>query len=212
MSEYKITVPGGIAIGFSGLNSEESYFRAMNNIQTITAPFKLVLNFLELFQKLRDALTSINLSDLGDFFDLLNSFIGSLSQLTKYIPQLSVPIMIIDILKLVERLIILIEDKMNEIETTINKKQSVENKLSLDPNLQVIIDNIEIQISQKKEKLNEMMQPIVDVISIVQGFCDLIGIQVFDFSTEDNNSLEEIKIIIEELKTSIRFLLEKLGG
>lgn len=208
-----IQVPGGIAVPITVEDSQSGYYRGMDAIGMVLSPFKMILNFIEFFTKLQDALEAVEniVSDPTSFVDKLQAVIQHITKLLQYIPQLSVPIMIRDSLILVDSLLGVLLDQISLVENILVKKRIAESVVEDFPDMEFLITDVDTQLTLALGDLQKMLEPLLSVTSIINDFGALIGFTL-DIPTIDESEVSTIKEGVTEVRLWIQGVISTLGG
>lgn len=202
----RIRCPGGVTISLSGLTSFESYHRGMDGVTAVMSPFALILKVLKIALLVKQTIETV-ISDPAEFTRRLVELTRLATQLASYLPQVTIPIMIHDVLEALNELLRLILLKIAEIREIQAKKVEVSAKVVLDPKLSFVLVKINLQEYEANSSLKEMLEPVIVVLDIIKVFCALINAPcpVATFGSED---LDYIQTTIEGLREFISSLLE----
>jgi hypothetical protein len=189
----------------SGLRSFESYHRGMDGTTAFMSPFALLLKVLKIGLLIKKTIETV-ISDPGEFTSRLVELTKSATQLAQYLPQVTVPIMIHDVLDVTNELLRMILLKIEEIRAIQEKKVEVSAKVNIDPKLSFVLVKINLQENDAQSALVEMLEPVIVVFDIIKVFCDLIGAPspIASLGADD---LDLLKTKIEALRAYITSLL-----
>jgi hypothetical protein len=209
-----LRLPGGISVSFSGLGDEAAYHRAMDLLGVAMTPFKMISDLLNLILIVKRALESaIDIpTDPTEFIARFKDVTSLATKLASYIPQLAFPIMIRDCLVLLNELINSVRTKILQIQMIIAKRESVDLKVSLDPNLEVISIQIGVQQAGAMTELEEMLQPITLMTSIITSLSEIIGMKIPIPAVSMSDNLEDVDQQLQELQDYLTGFIAYMGG
>jgi hypothetical protein len=208
-----LRLPGGVNLTLADIEGEAGYNRIGDMIQTALSPFKIVFDLINIVIQIKTTLTKATdiPSDPSSFLDEMIKLTGMISQLSQYIPQLRVPLMVKDSLLILINMLDVMLVKIASLNSILAKKASIEVKVALDANLQMVADIVQAQYDTEFETLKKMFEPIEAILLILDILGQLIAIKIQIPDIEDTDSLSEIENIISELKTYLERLYANIS-
>lgn len=198
-----IRLPGGLSVGFSGLEGVEAYHRAMDQVGAVTAPLKAVLDILTFALGIKRVLESAPAIpvDPAEFVSRLREITVNATRLLSLLPQVSVPVLVRDMCSVLVDLIQLVRDEIANTQELGRKKAEVEAAVAIDPALESVVLMIEGQEDAAKEGLAEMLEPLILVGAIIDTFLELVGAKPLGLSAElveDLGALDSLLVFLQE--------------
>lgn len=198
-----IRLPGGLSVGFSGLEGVEAYHRAMDQVGAVTAPLKAVLDILTFALGIKRVLESAPAIpvDPAEFVSRLREITVNATRLLSLLPQVSVPVLVRDMCSVLVDLIQLVRDEIANAQELGRKKAEVEAAVAIDPALESVVLMIEGQEDAAKEGLAEMLEPLILVGAIIDTFLELVGAKPLGLSAElveDLGALDSLLVFLQE--------------
>jgi len=201
-----IRIPGGMSVSFSGLDGSEAYHRAMDQVAALTAPLKAVLDLLTFalgIKRVLEAAPAIPV-DPAEFVSRLREITVNATRLLSLLPQVSVPVLVRDMCAVLIDLIQIIRDEIAAVVAIAERKAEVEAAVSLDPNLEAVVVEIEAQETEAKAGLAEMLEPLLLVGEIIDTFLELIGARPLGLSAAGVEDLEALDSALVFLQDELR--------
>lgn len=205
-------VPGGIQVPITLQNTQESYYRVADMIGVVMAPFKMILNFIEFFIKLQEALEAVVdiVSDPTNFVDKLEVLQIHVTKLLQYVPQLSVPLMIGDSLKLVYGLLGVILDQLAVVSNIASKVGIAEYLVEGFPEMEFLVEGTTNQLATSILEIEKMIGPLTDVINVINSFGSLINFEL-PIPTLDVSNISTLEANILQLRGILKSIIESMG-
>lgn len=197
----QVRVPG-VTLALSLIESDAGYRRVSDVIQTVLSPFKPIFDLINIAIQIKETLEkAVDIpTDPAAFLEKLEDLTAAITNLSQYIPQLRVPVMIKDSIGVTIAMVDQLLVKASVMENILANKTKVEEAVYLDDNLQSVADLIQEQYNKEAEDLDEMMDPITDIIEILNVLGSLIGFTIPIPTVSSGGTIEDITTILEVLR------------
>lgn len=193
-SALQITLPGGLVVegvsqqmGADAMTNVRALIGAANTALAPLGPIFTIIDVLIAVKEFASSVPDVVLNP-GSVVEKVTNLIAKASKLLGLVPQLSVPIMI---LNTVDAIIALVNGLADEMDAIAEQAERIEEARALQteaPCLEVVLDDADAQMAQHQANVAASLESVEPLIQIINTFADIVGLPKIELEVDTSGS------------------------
>lgn len=211
--DHCVVMPGGteLCVNFPSiipptlLELMQQMFAQLNSAM---APLQPIFNIIDAIVQVLECIKATSTLDPEEILACIPGLTEKVNKLLALVPQLSIPLMIRDVIKCVVIFLEGLQDQLRSIQEFLNRVLAAELAAAEPGNVGIglSVDCAKGQIDAQLDYLNETAKPVNRLIGLINFFLDLIGLDDFCIPSIGSVAVDVIDPFLELLQVLIDFL------